>query len=774
MNCKRLYLIPNAHLDPVWLWPWRDGYSEAHNTVQAAVDRLRENPDMTFSCSSSSIYEWIEESNPALFEAVRRLVAEGRFEVVGGWIVQADTIISSGESLMRQAVYGKKYFNDRFGVNVEVAYSVDAFGHNSGLPKILAHSGFRYYVMHRPNASEKDLPNVFWWEGNDGSRILTLRTVPHGYNTSATLTQNQFSELVKRAMETGVEHQTFFVGVGDHGGGPTKQQIQWVRELQGKYNLKFSTLHDYFRIVEQDKDLPVVKGELTHHAPGCYSAHSGIKHWIARCGRELFKADALTALNPAPSNPEDVQTLDRAWWNYLFNHFHDIYPGSSVALAYEEARDALGGATDAARRIKIRELHRLAKRMDTSDLKEGGIVVYNPLPWKRKGIIEVDTFMDPNNTGHDVHSLKAPDGSVYPVQWCRAAVSFGPCLTKWGRLTALVDLPAMGYRTFSLEKEVAANDVSEPFEAIKWFRRLSFEVLYDPHDAWAHGVTGRLGETVGSARLVKTETLEKGPVRSRYRAFYQCADSSITLDLVHYAGLDTVRADVRVDWREVNHTLKMAVSTGIGDGILASGQAYDIIERQPDDNEQPMQDWLAAVEAERTVAVVSESTRAYDSFGSGKVRFTLLRAVPHAVHTDFSHGDEEFIDIGKQSWRFWLTEKLSPHYRDWLPRFSQELRCGAEHVMESNHDGDLPRDSSDRLVLTPDCVTLGACRATGDGGVRIRFYNNEATSVSAELTWSSAGIVWQGDVSGNSLTTLRIGSDGKVQTIENISDENYH
>ena len=753
MSNKCLYLISNAHLDPVWLWPWRDGCSQAHNTVQAAVDRLKENPDMAFSCSSSSVYEWIEESNPELFKDVKYFIEEGRFEIVGGWVVQSDTIIASGESLIRQASYGKKYFKSRFDKDIEVAYSVDSFGHNAGLPKILAHSGFKYYVMHRPGPGEKDLPNAFWWEGNDGSRILTLRTVPHGYATSATLTKEMFFELLEKAVKDGIEHQTFFVGVGDHGGGPTKQQIQWLRELREKYNIKYSTLCDYFKILEQQEDIPVFKGEITHHAPGCYSAHSGIKHWISCCGRELFKAESLMALNSSSQTTADSQTLDRAWWNYLFNHFHDIYPGTSIEAAYEEARDSLGGAADSAKKIKIRELHRLAKRVDTSELKEGGIFVYNPMPWRRKGIVEVDTFMDPNNTGKIFKSLKAPDGTLYPVQWCRAAVNFGPCLAKWGRLTALVDLPAMGYRTFSLEKDIVDESTLEPCEEIKWFKRISFTVLYDPNDAWAHGVTGRLGEAAGTARLVKTETIEKGPVRSRYRAFYQYADSTITLDLTHYAGLKAIRADVSVDWREVNHTLKMAVSAGTGNGVIASGQACDIVERQPDDLEQPMQGWLAVVSSQKVSAILSESTFAYDSMGSETVRLTLLRAVPYAVHTDFAHGDEQFMDIGRQSWRFWLTENSDIDYRKWLPRLNKELRLGVEYVMESNHSGRMPKDSGNQVILSPEYLTPDAFYQDKNGSA-IRVYNNSERDMHAEWIIPAEHFHKKHTIPGNALIML--------------------
>ena len=758
MSCKTLYIISQAHLDPVWVWPWRDGYSECHNTVQAAIDRLYENPDLIFTCSASSLYEWIEESNPPLFEEIKKFVAEGRIEITGGWIVQSDTIISSGESLMRQAYYAKAYFKSKFGVDVQTGYSPDAFGHNSGLCKILAASGFKYYVMHRPDRREKEMPDIFHWEGSDGSKILTIRTVPHGYTTPLIIGKDAFFELVERAIATGAEHQTFFMGVGDHGGGPTVQQIAWIRELQQKHDIRFSSLTDYFKVIEKLDNIPTLRGELTHHAPGCYSTHSGVKSWVSRCGNQLFKAETLLSMNKQDMDNVEREFYNRSWYDYLFNHFHDILPGTAIESAYVEVRDSLGGATAWADRIKIRELHKLAKQVDTGDLAEGGIFVYNPLPWPRKGTIEIDTFKDPNFSGDEFQSLKAVDGTEYPIQWNRAEVEFGPCNSKWGRLTAVVDLPAMGYQTFSLEKKRVANEMLATSPVLDWYRKVSFEVLYDIDDAWAHNLKDRLGNVTGLAELEKVETLENGPLRVRIRATYRYRNSKVVMEMIKYDGMDHIQTDIKVDWRAPYHTLKMVVDTGIESGIIATEQSYDILERTPNNHEQPMRHWAAAVGNNEVTAIVSDSTFAYDSFGTGKLRFTLLRAVPYSVHTDFSHGDEDFIDIGKQQRRFWLVKRDDTAYRNWLPRLSQELRFGAEYVMDSRHGGDKPRCSGDRVVLRPACLTMGAFYPVENGG-EFRFYNNSTTEIECGIEIPAAGFEWSGQAVGNAIMTVPISNN---------------
>ena len=175
MSAKKLYVIANSHMDPIWLWRLREGRSTWLNTCRSVVRMLKKYPFLKFCRSSSSCYEWLEACDPALFAEIRELVDAGRWEPVGGWIEQSDTIITPGEVLFRQAEFGKRYFREKFGKEVRIGYSVDAFGQNAGLPKILKTTGFDRYVFMRPMAEEKTMPYLFRWRGDDGSEVLTLR-----------------------------------------------------------------------------------------------------------------------------------------------------------------------------------------------------------------------------------------------------------------------------------------------------------------------------------------------------------------------------------------------------------------------------------------------------------------------------------------------------------------------------------------------------------------------------------------------------------------------
>ena len=172
MKQKTLHMIGNAHIDPVWLWQWQEGFHEVKASFRSALDRMNEDDQFKFVSSSAAFYEWVEKSDPAMFDEIKARVKEGRWRVVGGWWIQPDCNIPAGESLVRQALYGQRYFLDKFGVTATTGYNVDSFGHNSMLPQILRKAGLRYYVFLRPMPHEKGLPNrLFWWESDDGARV---------------------------------------------------------------------------------------------------------------------------------------------------------------------------------------------------------------------------------------------------------------------------------------------------------------------------------------------------------------------------------------------------------------------------------------------------------------------------------------------------------------------------------------------------------------------------------------------------------------------------
>ena len=408
-----LHIISQAHIDPVWLWPWRDGCSESLTTMQSALDWMREIKEFRFSRSCASVYRWAQEMDPRLFREIRKRIKEGRWEVVNGWIVQPDCNIPSTESFVRQSLEGKRYFAEYLGVEPVVGYNIDSFGHSGGLPQLLRRAGFKYYVFMRPMVDELDIPMLFWWESADGSRVLAWR-LPVAYCQSPAETPEGIERLIRAAatenFPPGFSDGVFLLGVGNHGGGPTKRHLKKIRELQRDSSLpelRFSTLKHFFESIEKSpafSTIPAVCTELQHNARGCYSAMGEIKQLNRRAERTLTEAETLsTILSIFHRSAYPKGELKEAWWRVLFNQFHDILAGSCVEPVYADVRDSLGAACDAGRRTIVLATHALARKVDTSGAPGSVLFLMNTLPWRRKAVVQFDTFVAPDGARPITH-----------------------------------------------------------------------------------------------------------------------------------------------------------------------------------------------------------------------------------------------------------------------------------------------------------------------------------------------------------------------------------
>ena len=229
---RLLYMIGNAHIDPVWLWQWQEGLHEVRATFRSALDRMDEYEDFIFTCDSVAYLEWAEAVDPELFQRIARRVAEGRFVVVGGWWVEPDCNLPHGESFVRQALYAQRFLRQRFGRVATVGCNVDPFGHAATLPQLLAKAGIDAYMFLRPAPREKTLPaEVFWWATPDGSRVLAYR-IPYNYESGGQATLATFIERALERAPAGEQQLMIFYGVGNHGGGPTRENLDSIEPVE--------------------------------------------------------------------------------------------------------------------------------------------------------------------------------------------------------------------------------------------------------------------------------------------------------------------------------------------------------------------------------------------------------------------------------------------------------------------------------------------------------------------------------------------------------------
>ncbi|MBV9928700.1 MAG: alpha-mannosidase [Acidobacteria bacterium] len=796
-----LHIVGYSHIDAAWLWPWRDGSNLALTTFRSALDRMKETQDFRYTHSSSHHYAWVERADPKMFEEVKERIREGRWEVVGGWPVEPDCNIPSSESFVRHSLYGKEYFRRALGVDVNVGFNPDAFGHAAGLPTLLARAGFKYYVFMRPEAHEMKLPLLFWWEGPDGSRLLTLR-IHRGYSRPAT----GIAEAAQNSFAPGFEDAAYFLGVGDHGGGATKEQIKKVIELRADATLpelRFSTVADFFNAVEKSNalaELPVIRGELQHHARGCYSAHGEGKQHNRRAERWLVEAEALSvAASIQHGHAYPAAEYRAAWEKVLFNQFHDLMAGTALYTAYQESRDQLGAACDTAHSNRVEALESMARRVDLRAVKEGAVFVFNPLPWPRKCLVEYHTEKIPGgNPWRAVPEGVVPITHMETAEGQKVAIQWRPSdsMTQvYPRVSALVDVPACGYKVLELvhgtppdspepyAETVTLNEGGFGISSLKaqdgrelLAAPVGLVVISDPSDTWAHGVA-KFRQEMGRPQLSSAQRIEDGPVTrvTRHRARWH--DSEIIMDVAQFKGIDLIELRFVIDWREREQMLKLEVPTALASPRVFAKVAGAVSERQTNGEEEPYQDWVAVQgrigNEEYTVGLLNNQTYSYDCL-AGLLRTVLIRSAPFARHDPFQvpHNDAgAWQDQGRQERRFWLVRGRGPFNALELDRLAEEAQTPAEYVMDSAHEGAEPRERS-FFRLAPGTVTLLALkRAEGGQGFVVRV--QERAGKSSEFTLESAalGVSHRAQIKPWEIKTLLIetGVSGRRAQVREVS-----
>ncbi|HEX8774153.1 MAG TPA: glycoside hydrolase family 38 C-terminal domain-containing protein [Pyrinomonadaceae bacterium] len=796
-KARVLHIVGHSHIDAAWLWPWRDGSNVVLNTFRSALDRMKESPEFRYSHSSAMHYSWVERADPKMFEEVRGRVREGRWEVVGGWPVEPDCNIPSTESFARHCLYGKNYFQRALGVDVQIGFNPDSFGHGAGLPAILKHAGYRYYVFMRPQEHEMKLPLLFWWEAPDGSRVLTLR-IRRGYSMSA----ERIPDAAQNNFAPGFNHGAYFLGVGDHGGSVTKAQISRVAELQRDATLpelRWSSVAEFFAAVERSPamaTLPVIKTELQHHARGVYAAHGEGKQLNRRGERMLGQAETISlAAQLNNDHPYPGQEYVTAWWKVLFNQFHDLMAGTALYSAYQDSRDSMGWAGETTQSSRVEALESMARRVDMRGVQEGAVFLFNSLPWPRKALVEYHTDKDPNvapwfgPSPTPITHLETEDKQKIPIQW-RPADS----MTQfWPRISAWVDLPACGYKVLELVKGTAP--ATEPFNELfavsdKGFgisslkavdgkellaAPLGLVVISDPSDTWAHGIA-KFRQEIARPTFVSSQQIEDGAVTRVTRQRAKWNNSEIILDIAQFKAIDAIELRFVIDWREREQILKLEIPTALASPSVYAKVPGAAIERQPNGEEEPYQDWVAVQgkvgTEDYTVGLINNSTYSYDCL-QGLLRTVLVRSAPFARHDPHQvpHNDNNaWQDQGRQERRFWLVRGKGTFAALELDRLAEEMQTPAEYVMESAHEGTEPRERS-FFRIAPGTVTLTALkRAEAGDGIVLRLQERAGRATEYTVESPVLGLAHRGSIKPWEIKTLAVtGGKGKRQEVKEVN-----
>jgi len=750
-----------------------------------------------FAMSSAIIYEWLKEIEPKLLEEVLEAVKEGKWEIVGGWIVEPDCNLPCGESFVRHALYGQMILEKLTGRKAVVAYNIDSFGHNAMLPQILAKSGFKYYVFMRPQEEEMHLPLVFWWESPDGSRILACR-VPY----SCVVFGDGFRRHLDRMLEDyGKEHELMLLlyGKGDHGGGPSIEDVKILEEVCRDYNVKVihSTIEEFFKeLLKSRKSFPVVKGELQHHARGCYSAYSEIKALNRKIEHMLLAAERVVSICYSlfgEKYPEE--DLRRAWKLLLFCQFHDSLAGTCIPEAYEDIRAVIYEALNKAREIIDIYSQKISSRIN---LEGNGVylVVFNLTPFDLKYPVEVEPAWTPDR------ALLLEDKAV-DYQFVETSAAAGTT-----RAVFVAELPSLGYRVYRIvpgETPVKSEKVPKELEIENEFFKLKIsektgyiEYLYDKKhgvqvfsrqaavpvvvkdesDTWSHGIDAYTEEE-GCFTASSVELIENGPVRSRIRATYTYGESKLIQDFILYRDLDFIEVRVQVDWREKHKLLRLVFPINVLNPVVTYEIPYGTIVREPNGEEEPGQRWIdvsgeaASLVEKKTygVTIINDSKYSYSVKGS-EIRLTVLRSPAYAHHDPHEvRPGQKYLDQGLHEFKYLIF----PHGGSWkeycgkIFSLSETIVLEPIYIVEVPHGGELGKVES-FLKIHPENVVatvLKKCEKSGELIVRVYEVAGKETKATLKLFGREYDI----DIGPYEIKTLKIDLKENKVTEVNLLEE---
>jgi alpha-mannosidase len=753
------HLLGNAHLDPVWFWDWREGLNEGLRTVRTLLDLMEEFPEMTLIRGEAWLYEAVEEHEPETFARVRALVEAGRWDVVGGTYIQPDTNLPATETLLRQFQRGQHYFQSRFGRAPRVAWAADSFGHSAGLPEILGHVGIENFAFTRPEAKYTALAaSPFWWESAAGTRVLAYRPITGWYGCERDEVFKRLDDNLAAAREQAVGNIGLFYGVGNHGGGPTRRQLEDIRRWADKHpevEVVHSGLHRFFEALRREEGnhvggYAVHQGELNYCLRGCYASVAKFKFPFRLAEGHVARAEKTdAAISAALAKPG--ADLAAAWDALLFNSFHDILPGSSIERAYEDQLAWLGTARHAAHQAELRALNALAARVDTTVPAAGNepslvpLLAWNPHPQAYRGPLEAEVSLDyrpiweyENRADQVPLTLRGPDGREVPFQRVRTEHSSLPHLPWRARVVFQADIPAMGWAVYQLGYASSASaptapplqgddtfitngnyavrvsedrsrvEITRDGESLFPRRGLAVRRVNDPWGSWGgmfeEPASFHLDEVLEDWPITQSLLLEAGPERSSLWIRFSNGRSRLDLTFTLVRDRPSVDVHARVFWNERGSRLKLVfpmrerATYEVPGGTVERGEAGEV----------PGGRWVG-------LGSWGFASNALYSFRQreGEFEATVVRASRYA--NDVFTGPEEepwrpAVDAGELCFRFLLTDDVPA-----LPRLSRLLEQEPLVLAVVPSPGAWPRTGS-LLSLAPASAEVLALQPAREGG----------------------------------------------------------
>ncbi|MFY9805266.1 MAG: alpha-mannosidase [Candidatus Acidiferrales bacterium] len=776
-------LTGNSHIDAAWLWPWTETVDVVRRTFSTALQLMDEYPQYTFTQSAAAYSEWIAEKYPSVYREILDRVKQGRWELVGGMWVEPDLNMPDGESLVRQLLLGKRYFKEKFGVDVRIGWNPDSFGYNWQLPQIYKKSGIDYFLTQKMAWNDTNqLPmKLFWWQSPDGSRVLTY--FPHDYANEIDPVRIAADVTTSRERNPGVTEMMHLFGVGDHGGGPTRAMLdsggQWTEpqmvfpktffgvaqgffsDVESKLDTDHSPVWNYKSIVTANKNLPPgADGKISlpiwndelyfEYHRGVFTTQANHKRNMRESEEEMLNAEKYSSLAWLSGAEYPATQLTDAWKKVLFNQFHDLAAGSGIGVIYQDAQKDYDMVRWSAGEATSNALTTLSREVNTTSATAGGVpvLVFNPLAWERTDLVTADVQMPEA----EKNGIAVLDGQGEPLLF--QVLSSDSGRHAYHLLIEAPAVPSLGYEVLHVipgqdhaTSDLRANgltlensllrvtvdpktgcitslyDEKSQFESIAaggcGNELVAFKDTPKDYDAWNIDADFEKQFT----RLDEADSvqlIEHGPLRASIRVTRKWQQSQFVQDITLYAGLDRVDVVNDIDWHETHVLLKAAFPLAASSGNATYEIPYGSIERPTTRNNT----WEAAkfeVPALRW-ADLGDANHGFSLINESKYGYDAKGNVLRISLLRSPTWPDPDADRGHHHFSY----SLYPHAGDWkralTVRHGYEFNYKLQAMQVQTHAGKW-RQRQSLVTIEPENVVLTALKKAEDSdGLIFRFY----------------------------------------------------
>lgn len=657
----RIHCIGHSHIDLAWLWTYEDTREVIFRDMRSVIGLFSEYPEFRFTHSQARGYAEIEASHPELFAQLTELIRQGRLEPATLQWVESDINIPSGVAQARQLIEGVEYSRESLGISPKVLLAPDTFGQSGNLPQLARAAGAEVYYHHRANPGFADAGShwqAYWWEGDDGTRLLAVGTAIYlGPVTASRLAR----DLMTLGAGNGLTEICFFYGVGDHGGGPTRADLDTIRALRTAPAfpaVQCSTVMDYATaLLATEPELPTFRGESDRVFEGTYVTRVDAKRMNRASENELTEAETLAALAGIDARDE----LSEGWRGILHHQFHDILGGSAVGAAYADQQRDAARAAQIASDLRSRALSAM-----TTPGRSDQIVAINSTGLHRRELVTVPRAVLGSRSG-----IESLEGASIPAQ-----------LTTDGDLVFIAELGPFGSEQFQLTESDFAEpqmirvtptsaahhfEIESPFfraqlrldsgiittlwdksmrkvivgrgpnspESMRQLRPdLGFGVLVLTHEM-PHAMTSWVTDDVDSELVLlggaSTEILEQGQVRTVFSTVHRFATSTATIRTIFYAELPWIDYEIELDWSERGGSIEgvpgltLSFGSRLPSPDLWVETPFSATRRNPDGYLGPMLRWADLGSSEGGIAIANDSKYGVDALGP-RLRIPLVRS----------------------------------------------------------------------------------------------------------------------------------------------------